>query len=545
MRSHGERTRAKQGEAPGAEPLDTDVLIIGCGPVGAALACVLGGYGVDALVIDKAPDILPLPRAISLDSDALRILQRIGLPPSAFDTVVIPHVRLVSPRFGEFARIDTSGTSDGHPQLVTFHQPDLERALRKRAAQYPSVTIRGSTELLSLVEEASGVHATVRGSDGQTQDIRARFAVGSDGAASLVRSVIGETFAGRTYQEWLVVDARDVPTPIDHVEFICDPRRPTPHMVAPGGRQRWEFMLQPGELRADMERDEVVRKLVAPWAGDHPISIDRKAVYRFHARTCSRFQKGRIFLAGDAAHVTPPFVGQGLVAGLRDVGNLGWKLAWVVKGLAGPSILDSYDRERRPHARKMIDLARGMGYLVAPPSLVASLWVQATLWLASALPLTRALIARAVATKPSTRFRDGMFVTGRAGLRLRRGAWMPQGVVRARDGTCQLSDEVLGAGLTCVSFGRAAEQYLGANIAANWRARGGSMVQLLPRGAPVDNSGEPAYEALDDTFSPLFRANWLAVFRPDGVLLHDGPLRAASRVLQESLSLLDSRAARP
>jgi 3-(3-hydroxy-phenyl)propionate hydroxylase len=527
-----------------AEALDTDVLIVGCGPVGAALACALGNYGVRTVVIDKAADILPLPRAISLDSDALRILQRVGLEPSAFDTVVIPHVRLVSPRFGEFARVDTSGPCDGHPQLVTFHQPDLERALRARAAQHPSVTLRCATELLSLSEVATGVHATVRSVDGVTQEIKARYAVGSDGAASLVRGVIGETFAGRTYQEWLVVDARDVPEPIDHVEFICDHRRPTPHMVAPGGRQRWEFMLQPGELKTEMEREEVVRKLVAPWSGGHPITIDRRAVYRFHARVCKRFQKGRIFLAGDAAHVTPPFVGQGLVAGLRDVGNLGWKLAWVVKGLADARILDSYDQERRPHARQMIDLARGMGYLVAPPGLLASLWVQAALWVASALPLTRRLIARATATKPSTRFRSGMFVAGKAGLRLRRGAWVRQGLLRAPDGARKLSDDVLGAGLTCVSFGRAAEPYVGKNIADEWRARGGSMVQLLPPGAPHAAVGEPAYEALDQTFSPLFRDNWVAVFRPDGVLLHDGPLRAASRVLQESLSLLDSRAAR-
>ena len=121
----------------------------------------------------------------------------------------------------------------------------------------------------------------------------------------------------------------DVPNPIDHVEFICDPRRPTPHMVAPGGRQRWEFMLKPGETREEMERPETVRRLLAPWCDVDQVRVERTAVYRFHAREARSFSKGRCFLAGDAAHVTPPFAGQGLVAGLRDVANLAWKLAWV------------------------------------------------------------------------------------------------------------------------------------------------------------------------------------------------------------------------
>jgi 3-(3-hydroxy-phenyl)propionate hydroxylase len=521
--------------------LDTDVLIVGYGPVGAALACLLGGYGVKTMVIDKAADIMPLPRAISLDSDALRILQRVGLGASAFATVGIPHVRMVSPSFGEFVRVDTSGTSDGHPMLVTFHQPDLERALRTKAAQHPSLTIWCPAELTGLHEEGQRVRAKIRDADGQTHTVSAGYVVGADGAASVVRSSIGESFSGRTYQEWLVVDARDVPSPIDHVEFICDYRRPTPHMVAPGGRQRWEFMLRPGEVRTEMEREDTVRALLAPWSGAQHVTIDRKAVYRFHARTCGRFQKGRIFLAGDAAHVTPPFVGQGLVAGLRDAANLGWKLAWVVNGLADASILDSYDRERSPHARKMIDLARGMGFLVAPPGRATAFCVHAGLRLASALPLTRRWIANATATKPATRFRAGLFVAGTSGARPSRGTWLPQGLLRGPDGACQLSDQVLGAGLTCIGFGRALTPYLGTNVADAWRARGNSMVQIQASG---QNSCGPAYEDLDRTFSRYIRSGWVAIVRPDGVLLHDGPLRAASRVLRESLSLLDECAAR-
>ena len=521
------------------ESVETEVLIVGYGPVGAALACLLGRYGVRTLVIDKSVDILPIPRAIALDSDALRILQFVGLDAQAFETVEIPYVRLVSPFVGEFARIDTSGTSDGHRRLVTFHQPDLERALRAKAAEFESVRLRCPSELLELHEVEQGVRAVIRDGDGQTQTVRARFAVGADGAASLVRSAIGVSFPGRTYQEWLVVDGRNAPRPMDHVEFICDYRRPTPHMVAPGGRQRWEFMLQSHEGRAEMESEQKVRELLAPWTGAEELTIERKAVYRFHARTCDSFQKGRIFLAGDAAHVTPPFVGQGLVAGLRDAANLSWKLAWVAKGLAPESILDSYDRERRPHAKQMIDLARQMGFLVAPSGRLGSFCVHAGLRLIAALPLMRQLIARANATKPITRYKEGLFVRGRAPGLAQRGTWLPQGRLRSADGQVRLSDTILGTGLTCIGFGRAPEPYVGADVTAQWRARGATMVQIDGCGEDVPRLGGSALEDLDHTFARYVRAQWMVVARPDGVLLHDGPLRSASRVLKEALALLD------
>lgn len=527
------------------ENAETEVLIVGYGPVGAALACLLGRYGVRTLVIDKSADILPIPRAIALDSDALRILQFVGLDAHAFETVGIPYVRMVSPFVGEFARIDTSGTSDGHPRLVTFHQPDLERALRAKAVQHASVTIRCSSELLELQEADQGVRAVIRDGDGRTHTVRARYAIGADGAASVVRSAIGVSFPGRTYKEWLVVDARDAPRPMDHVEFLCDYRRPTPHMTAPGGRQRWEFMLQPHEARAEMESEEKVRELLAPWAGAEQLTLERKAVYRFHARTCVTFQRGRIFLAGDAAHVTPPFVGQGLVAGLRDAANLSWKLAWVVKGMAHEQILDSYDRERRPHAKQMIDLARQMGFFVAPSGPIGSFCVHAGLRLASALPLMRHLIARANATKPITRFKEGLFVRGRSAPMARRGAWLPQGALSSEDGQVRLSDAMLGPGLTCIGFGRAAEPFVGSNVAAEWRARGATMVQVYGRGERAQRGAGPAFEDLDDTFADFVRAQWMLIVRPDGVLLHDGPLRAASRVLKESLALLDGSSAAP
>ena len=347
--------------------IDTDVLIVGFGPVGAALAALLGRYGVRVLAIDQATEVFTKPRAIALDNEALRILQLVGVRDGEFATVAIPQVQYHSPLFGRFARIGTAGIIDGHPMLVTFYQPELEQLLRTKVAAHASVQTRLGVALEGLHDDGAFVHARLKDAEGRPLQARSRFVVGCDGANSMVRRLLGLEFEGQTFaQDWLIVDALDVPEPIDHVEFICDPRRPTPHMVAPGGRQRWEFMLHPGEDARAMERPESVRGLLAPWCDVDRIRIERTAVYRFHAREVKSFSVGRCFLAGDAAHITPPFAGQGLVAGLRDVANLAWKLASVVQRRADAGILDSYDAERRPHAKKIINLARLLGAMVMP-----------------------------------------------------------------------------------------------------------------------------------------------------------------------------------
>ena len=362
------------------------------------------------LAIDKATAIFEQPRAIALDNEALRILQLAGVRDGEFETVAIPQVQYRSPLFGRFARINSAGIIDGHPALVTFYQPELEQLLRAKLAQYPGVEVRLGVELEGFVDDGRLRSGTAEGRrPAKRCQVRARYLVGTDGANSLVRRTLGLDFEGRSFQQdWLIVDALDVPAPIDHVEFICDPRRPTPRMVAPGGRQRWEFMLRPGEKPEEMERPESVRRLLAPWCDSERIRIERTAVYRFHAREAKHFSKGRCFLAGDAAHITPPFAGQGLVAGLRDAANLAWKLAWVVRGQAGEQVLDSYDTERRPHARKIIRLALLLGALVMPQNRAAAFAVHGLMSLLRLLPAGRALFED-LKVKPQNTFDQGLF----------------------------------------------------------------------------------------------------------------------------------------
>ncbi|WP_349608419.1 MULTISPECIES: bifunctional 3-(3-hydroxy-phenyl)propionate/3-hydroxycinnamic acid hydroxylase [Cupriavidus] len=528
-------------------PEQVDVLLVGLGPVGATAANLLGRYGVHTLTIDKASDIFTAPRAIALDNEALRILQMAGLEEGAFETIAIAKVQMHSPLFGKYARANTAGTLDGHPRLVTFYQPELEQALRARLSRYSCVDIALGAELAGFEDDGEAVRATVRLPDGDTATVRARYIVGADGANSFVRRHAGLGFEGKTFtQDWLIVDALNVPDPIDHIEFLCNPRRPTPHMVAPGGRQRWEFMLQPGESREQMETPEKIRELLAPWCKPEDITIERTAVYRFHARIVDRFSKGRVFLAGDAAHITPPFVGQGLVAGLRDVANLCWKLAWVLQGKAAPAILETYDTERRPHARSIINLALLMGRLVMPSNRLTALTVHGAMALMQRIPGARAFFED-LKIKPPARFGRGLFRRGKTRAKLVRGGLLPQGLVRSGPGAPIVpSDEALGARLVLAGFGCDPASRLSPSLLAAWQQAGGDIMQLrhcgqAGRGALEAREGQGglSWEDMSDKLVPgAAPVGWIAVVRPDRTVLHDGPLEALDDIVLESLAML-------
>jgi len=526
-------------EREGLLPKSTDVIIVGCGPVGATLAALLGQQGVNVLVIDKAPSILMMPRAIALDNEALRVLQMIDVGNRDFAQIAIPRVRMHSPVMGNFATANTQGTLDGHPKLVTFYQPELEQAIERRIKACQTVTVCRSSELITFKENEQDVVAMIKGPDGARKAVKCAYLVGADGASSLVRNLIGQGFKGKTFREdWLIVDARRKNArPIDHVEFICDPKRAIPHMPAPGGRERWEFMLHPGETKEQMEHPAKIAELMAPWADKEDLAIERTAVYQFHARCCNAFSRSRVHLVGDAAHITPPFVGQGLVAGLRDVANLGWKLAWVIQGKAQPEILTSYDQERRPHALKMINLARFMGHLVMTRNTVSAFWVHGLMRTARLLPPLRRHLEE-LEIKPINQFDEGLFRRRRGfrqGRALRAGRQMPQFWLH-HQGESKLSDDVFAQGLVMVGFGRDPKSALAPRQIQAWLDAGGRFLHIVERGGQVQRDDQ-AEDALGAALSRTPKG-WLAVVRPDNFVMAEGPASQAQSMIWDCLGLL-------
>lgn len=336
------------------------VVVIGFGPCGAVASALLGQAGFEVLALDRSVEIYPKPRAMAVDHEIMRLFDNLGVAGAVLPlTAPFP----ASEHFGVegqiIRRVDMVPPPYplGYTPTMTFSQPPVEAALRAHATATPGVTVELGRAVTAVTEAGA-----VTLDDGRL--VQADWVVACDGASSPTRQALGIALDDLVFDEpWLVVDLLLTGTapglPANAAQF-CDPARPISYIPGPGAHRRFEIMLLPGEDAAAMQQEARVWPLLARWLGPEVATLWRAASYRFHALVAREWRVGKVFLAGDAAHQQPPFIGQGMCQGLRDVANLAWKLAAVRDG-ADPALLDSYGVERGAHVRALTERIKAIG----------------------------------------------------------------------------------------------------------------------------------------------------------------------------------------
>lgn len=488
-----------------------DVVIVGMGPVGATLACLLGRAGLSVLIVDRELSIFDKPRAIVLDHEALRILQFCGIGRDFLESVS-PHtgtdfigvegqlIKLFDPKAPPFEL--------GWPPNVMFIQPELEEALAQAMARCPTISCRRGVNVTTTRDSGEDVLVEMVDRDGTASMVRAAWVIGADGANSLVREAAGLDIDDMDFAEWWVVlDAwltRETELPAKTTQY-CWPKRPATFVVGPRNLRRWEIKLLPGE-DPEAYRDEArVREVLGNYADADALSIWRSAVYRFRAAVARGWRNGRLLIAGDAAHTMPPFLAQGLCAGMRDAGNLAWKLVQVLRRGASPTLLDSYEAERKPHVSEIIRHAKEFGLIIGeldPEAAAERDRVLADQLRSGAVPTERQAFVPPL--------RDGLVDAAAAAA----GTLFVQPRIRLDDGREVLMDDVLPPEFLIVASDPAMLD-LDRALAAGWSAIGGQRLLL-----GVEGGGEGPVQVLRDAEGLV--AGWLGrhgatavIVRPD------------------------------
>ena len=504
-----------------------DVAIVGYGPVGGLLAMELAAAGRTVVVLERSTELCELPRAIGLDGESMRAFQRLGHA-TAVDGLLQPPRAENRFCFTDSTRRPLFGLDipdrghHGWRDVAFFDQPELERWMRSEIATLPTVDVRLGQEVVGLAPHADRVVLETRGPDGPRR-VEAAFVVGCDGASSAVRGWIGSRWESLGYdQDWLVLDIEqhaEADLPITMMQ-VCDPARLTTYIPCRDPYRRWEFQLVPGDDPETIGTPESIERLLAPWCPPEHYTIRRSAVYQFHAATASSWREGRVLLAGDAAHQTPPFLGQGLNSGFRDAVSLGWRLPLVLDGTSGPGLLDDYPLERGVHSRDLVDRAVGIGMLME--TLAAR---------EAGLPDPHADVEQRAALPDGPQvpaLRGGTLLEAQVGERGRAGRILAQPDVRdARGRVCRF-DDLLGPGFAIV--GRTKADLALGTEAAEIAARLGARLVALD-----------TLEGVEGAHDAVFDAHPSAVIRPDrhvyGAAAPDTPLDAVVGQLGRSLRL--------
>ncbi|EME67057.1 FAD-binding monooxygenase [Rhodococcus ruber BKS 20-38] len=497
------------------ETLLYDVAVIGYGPTGVTAANLLGQMGLKVLVIERTADIYRRARAISTDEEVLRIWQQVGLADRIQADMLPGTAAAFVDADGEpFVAITPVSHGSGHPPQQFLYQPALEKVLRGGVERFSNVEVRLEHECLRILQDASGVElmlADLR--DDVFERVRASYVIAADGGASPTRAQLGVGYEGRTYAErWVVIDTKVLEEwpGHDRLRFHCNPARPTVDCPTPLGHHRWEFPVRDDEDETELVTEAAIwRVLNSQGITDTQVKILRAVVYSHHVRFADRWRIGRVFLAGDAAHAMPPWIGQGMSAGVRDVANLCWKLAAVLTGSLPESILDSYQHERMPHVREVTSRAVKVGHLITQRRPVLATLRNRFFRIAMRLPGFPEWLT-AHRWIPDARYVQGLLATPKPAESSAVGWLIPQPWVLDEKGERERLDDVLGGRWTILHLG-SADPWPG------WRTVGVPAIRIAP--AASTPTADTIVD-LDGTLTRWMHAKGATVLalRPDSVV---------------------------
>ena len=500
--------------------IDTEVVIVGAGPCGLAMANLLGLMGVTVVVLEKNESTVREPRAVSIDDESLRTMQAIGIVDAVISRLMLDYgSRYVGAAGKTFAFIHPTTREFGYPRRSAFHQMVLEDQLRQGLVRFANVSLLFNHELLDFSQTQAHVDVRVRAPEGEVRVARCTYLIACDGARSTVRTQLDIPMVGSSYRErWLIIDIEETKDTYRHTRVMCDPKRPGITLPGRGRTRRFEFRLNAGEEEEEVLTDDFVRGLLRRSGPDGEAKIRRKTVYAFHARMAKNWREGRVFLAGDAAHLSPPFAGQGMNSGIRDAHNLSWKIAAVLKGVLGPGLLESYQRERRSHAWALIMMAVRMGHVFMPSSKIVSWLTRTGFRIAGLFPPVRDYFSQ-MKYKPKPRFASGFFVPdGRSARATKTGRLFPQPRLETLEGKEILLDDVLENRFALIAYGAnphgldAADDPLFARLDA-------VRIRILPQAAPWPDasSGAAVFRDKSDALAPYFSSHSenIILLRPD------------------------------
>jgi len=465
--------------------VDVDVLVVGAGPVGLTLANILGLQGIRTSVIEERESLIDYPRGVGLDDESLRTFQSIGLVEH-----ILPHtvpnqiLRFFDAKRRVLAEMAPPDARFGWPKRNGFVQPLVDAELLRGLERFEHVEVQWDHPMSSCVQVADAVTVEC-GSDGNASSIRARYVVGCDGGRSITRRMMGVSFDGTTSStRWLVVDIANDPLGHPNSEVGADPERPYASISIAHGIRRFEFMIHADETDEQAEDPAFLTRMLARMV-PHPDRVDviRRRVYTHHSRIAGAFRSGRMLLAGDAAHLMPVWQGQGYNSGIRDAANLGWKLAAVVSGRADDRLLDTYDVERRKHARAMIDLSTMVGRVISPTDRRVAAARDLLVRSASIVPSLKRYVLE-MRFKPMPRYEQGAVV--HSILQEPRDPGSPAGTlfvqprVDTRTQRDVLLDDVLGPWFAVLCWNNNPRKILGDDAFASWKALGARFIALRP-----------------------------------------------------------------